>query len=399
MLEPRHLERYADVLMWGLNTARMKRFRKGDIVLVRYDMAALPLAEVVYSRLLAMGLNPVARVALSPRMEHDFYDLSGNSQLAFRMPGDEELFNNLSGGIYLRAPSSITHLSNVRPDKIGKAAVAKKYLNDILDRREAEGSFGWTLCMYPTEELARHAGLSLKAYAEQIIKACALSKADPVSWWKTIYRDAQSIKKWLCSMNVDCYHVESENVDLKVTPGRFRKWVGISGHNIPSFELFFSPDWRGTEGRFYADQPTYRSGNYVKGIRLEFRAGSVVTASAEQGEEFLKKQIRMDAGACRLGEFSLTDRRFSRINTFMANTLYDENFGGKNGNCHIALGASYSDTYDGDPKKLSDEKKKEYGFNDSALHWDLVNTEKKRVTAHLGKGTKVTIYENGKFVY
>jgi len=398
MLEPRHLERYADVLIWGLNTALRKKLRKGDIILVRYDMPALPLAEVVYSRLLAMGLNPVARVALPPRMEHDFYDLSNNSQLTFKVPGDEELFNNLSGGIYLRAPSSITHLSNVRPDKIGKAAVAKKYLNDILDRREAEGLFGWTLCMYPTEELARHAGLSLEEYAEQVIRACALSKADPVLWWKTIYRDAQTIKKWLCSMDVSYYHIESENVDLKVTPGRFRKWVGISGHNIPSFELFLSPDWRGTEGKFYADQPTYRSGNFVKGIRLQFRAGSVITASAEEGEEFLKKQIRMDEGACRLGEFSLTDRRFSKISAFMANTLYDENFGGKSGNCHIALGASYSDTYDGDPKDLSDEKKKEYGFNDSALHWDLVNTEKKRVIAHLVKGKPVTIYENGIFV-
>jgi len=46
---------------------------------------------------------------------------------------------------------------------------------------------------------------------------------------------------------------------------------------------------------------------------------------------------------------------------------------------------------------LTQEKKKSLGFNDSALHWDLVNTEKKRVTAHLASGKKVTIYENGGF--
>ena len=81
----------------------------------------------------------------------------------------------------------------------------------------------------------------------------------------------------------------------------------------------------------------------------------------------------------------------------MANTLFDENYGGKYGNCHVALGSSYADTYHGNPEELTGEKKEKLGFNDSALHWDLVNTEKKRVVAHLASGKKVTIYENGKF--
>ena len=100
-----------------------------------------------------------------------------------------------------------------------------------------------------------------------------------------------------------------------------------------------------------------------------------------------------------MGEFSLTDRRFSRINRFMANILFDENYGGKFGNCHIALGSSYSDTYAGDSKRLNQALKQKLGFNESALHWDLVNTEKKRVTAHLQIGKAVTIYENGRFKY
>ena len=105
----------------------------------------------------------------------------------------------------------------------------------------------------------------------------------------------------------------------------------------------------------------------------------------------------MDKGADKVGEFSLTDKRFSKINRFMANTLYDENFGGPYGNCHIALGASYSNTYTGDSGKLNPDRKRKLGFNESALHWDLVNTEKKRVTAHLKSGEAMVIYENGRF--
>jgi aminopeptidase len=112
---------------------------------------------------------------------------------------------------------------------------------------------------------------------------------------------------------------------------------------------------------------------------------------------FVAKQLSMDKGANKLGEFSLTDTRFSKIDRFMADTLFDENFGGSYGNCHIAVGSSYSDTYDGDPSRLTKGLKKRLGFNDSALHWDLVNTEEKTVTAHLADGKKIIIYENGKF--
>jgi len=208
-----------------------------------------------------------------------------------------------------------------------------------------------------------------------------------------------TIKEWINSMDVNYYHVESEHIDLKIKPGKKRKWIGISGHNIPSFEIFLSPDWRGTKGVYFANQPSFRSGNYVEDLKLTFKRGSVVEINAKKGKEFVVKQLSMDKGACRVGEFSMTDKRFSRIDRFMANTLFDENYGGRYGNCHIAVGASYSDTYDGNPAELTKEIKKDLGFNDSALHWDLVNTEKKTVTAYLNSGEKGVIYENGLFKY
>jgi len=290
-------------------------------------------------------------------------------------------------------------LSDIDSRKIGKVAVTRKVLRDILRRREDQGSFGWTLCALPTEELARRSMSSLRKYTNQIIRACYLDKADPVQAWKGIYRDAMAIKRWMNSMNVKYYHIESEDLDLKIRPGERRKWIGISGHNIPSFEIFLSPDWRGTEGVYYANQPSFRSGNYVKGVRLVFKKGSAIKIEAEKGEEFTVKQLGMDKGACRVGEFSLTDKRFSRITRFMANTLYDENYGGRFGNCHLAVGSSYADTYDGDPSELTREAKKKLGFNDSALHWDLVNTEKKTVTAYSNDGGRAVIYDNGMFRY
>ena len=399
MFTEKQLDRYADVLLWAMKKARTGKFKKNDVVAIRYNTPSIRLAEILNAKLLGIGMNPVLRTMPTPTMERNHFELSNNRQLVFIPPGEKELYKNLSGSIFLHAPESITHLKNIDPNKIGKIAVSRKIFRDILSKREEQGLFGWTLCIFPTKKLAQHAGLSMKEYTRQIINSCFLNKISPISQWEQIFKNAVSIKKWLNSLNVKFYHVESENVDLKISPGEKRRWIGLSGHNIPSFEIFLSPDWRGTTGVYFADQPSYRSGNYVKNVRLEFNKGSAVKITAKKGEDFVKKQLSMDKGANKLGEFSLTDKRFSKINVFMANTLFDENYGGKYGNCHIAVGSSYSDSYSGDLKSLSKNLKKKLGFNDSALHWDLVNTEKKRVSAHLTSGKIITIYENGRFLF
>jgi len=399
MFTEKQLDRYADVLLWAMKKARTGKFKKNDIVAIRYNTPSIKIAEILNEKLLGMGMNPVLRTMPTPVMERNHFELSNNKQLVFIPPGEKELYKNLNGSIFLHAPESITHLKDIDPKKIGKVAISRKVFREILDKREEQGLFGWTLCIFPTKKLAEHAGMSLHNYTRQIINSCFLNKISPISHWEQIFKNAVSIKKWLNSLNVKYYHVESKNVDLKITPGEKRRWIGLSGHNIPSFELFLSPDWRGTTGVYFADQPSYRSGNYVKGVSLEFKRGSAVKISAKKGENFVKKQLSMDKGANKLGEFSLTDKRFSKIDVFMANTLFDENYGGKYGNCHIAVGSSFSDSYSGDLKSLSKELKKKLGFNDSALHWDLVNTEKKRVSAHLASGKIITIYENGRFLY
>ncbi len=397
MLTEKNLEKYADVLIWALATARKAALKKQDIVLIQYDLPALRLAEILYGRLLDMGVHTVQRLAATSGMEKSFYEKADPKQLTFLTPGDKELYKNINGRIFLHAPESLTHLKNIDPAKIGKAIVSRKSLKDILEQREEQHKYSWTLCLLPTQELARQAQMPLKQYTAQIIKGCYLDKENPIAEWQHIHKEVTAIKKKLNSLPVKYFHMESAGVDLRITPGDRRRWLGVSGHNMPSFEIFLSPDWRGTEGVFYANLPSFRSGNYIKDVRITFARGKAVKIEAGEGEEFVKKQLAMDAGACRVGEFSLTDKRFSRIDRFMAETLFDENFGGKEGNSHIALGASYSDTFAGDPAKLTPAMKKKMGFNDSALHWDIVNTEPKTVTAHLTSGKKMVIYEKGIF--
>lgn len=393
------LKKYAETLWWGLTTARTKPYRPGDFVLLRFDPDALPLAEAMFDLLMDKGINPIPRQNLTAGMEVSFYGKGGDDQLTAVPAGDREFVGGLNGLISLIAPASLTHLQDIDSKRIGQAAVARKFMRDIMEKREQSGDFGWTLCIYPTPALAEAAKLSMADFKAQVVKACYLDDANPPARWNEIFAEAEKVKTWLNKLDIEHLRIRSKDTDLVVVPGEQRRWLGVSGHNIPSFEIFLSPDWRGTEGVYYADQPSFRSGNFVEGVRLTFEKGVAVKTEAKTGGDFVAKQLTLDEGANRLGEFSLTDRRFSKINAFMANTLFDENFGGPQGNCHVAVGASYADTFSGDQSTLDEAMKKELGFNDSALHWDLVNTQQKAVTATLKGGEELIIYTDGEFQY
>ena len=394
------LLRYADVMIWAMENARRGgKFKKYDTVLVRYDQAAEPLALAIYEKLLLKKYHPVARANAAESFTRSFYGLADDKQLKYIPAGEKDFQESLNGLISLRAPQDLTALKTVDPTRIAKAAVARKSLREVLDKTEQNGLFAWTLCNFPTQELADKAGLSLKEYAAQVAKACFLNEKDPVKKWREVMKQIADIGAWLNGLNIERIQVETENMDFEVLLGEKRQFISGGGNNIPSFEIFTSPDWRGTKGVYFADLSSYRSGNYVKGVRLEFKNGRVVKSSAQQGEDFLQKMLSMDKGASQIGEFSLTDRRFSKIDKFMADILFDENFGGKHGNCHVAVGSSYADTFAGDVRKLDKNAKQQLGFNDSSLHWDLINTEQKTVYAYLKGGKKVLIYEKGQFVH
>jgi aminopeptidase len=123
-----------------------------------------------------------------------------------------------------------------------------------------------------------------------------------------------------------------------------------------------------------------------------------VASSATENEDALKEMIAQE-NADKVGEFSLTDKRHSRITRFMETTLFDENVGGEFGNTHIALGNAYKDTYTGDPVTVSDEEWEQMGYNSCPkVHTDIVSTSNRTVTAVVRGGLERIIYKDGQFV-
>ena len=212
-----------------------------------------------------MGMNPVMRADATPVMEQQFFNISGPQQLVFQPPGEKIFYRHLNGSIFLHAPEAITHLSHIDSNKIAKAAIARKYIRDILGKERRAGAVQLDTLRVSHKSTCQTCRAFTESLHIQIIKSCFLNRRSPIDEWKRIFHNASEIKAWLNSMQVRHYHIESQHMDLEITPGESRKWIGISGHNIPSFELFLSPDWRGTRGVYHADQPSFRSGNLVKG--------------------------------------------------------------------------------------------------------------------------------------
>jgi len=397
-LTPDTLANYADVLVWALRTSRAVPFKNGELVLLRYDVDAVPLAEAVYAALMDAHLHPLPLAAPTSFMQALHFGSSSFGQLTFAQPGIDELHKAAAGVITILAPADLGHLQEVDPHSIAQGEKAEAKDLAVLDRRRRAGLLGSTVCLYPTSALAQASGMDLPEYATRLARACLLFEPDPVSRWKCVKMELAEISKWLESLKIELLHVESEHIDLRFCPGDKRRFVGVTGRNIPGFELYLAPDWRTVEGVYYANQPSIRWGRVVSKARLEFHAGVAVEAQAEHGGTFLTGRMASDAGARRVGEFSLTDKRISRVERFMAHTLLDENFGGESGNCHIALGGASAASFSGPAQELTGERGEELGFNASSLHWDLVNTEQKRVTARLAGGGRRVIYEDGQFL-
>jgi len=394
------LKQYADVLVnFALESG--KGIKKGDVVLVSASESAKPLYIEILRKIWRAGGHTIGRYQPDnekwARFDREFFEMASPNQINFfpakLMRGQVDQIDH---SIFIISETDKKSLRGIDPQKIMAKGKAWKPAMDWRNEKENKGRFTWTLGLYGTGAMAKEAGLSLKDYWQQIIKACFLDKQDPITEWKKVYAQIENYQKKLNSLKIEKVHIEGPDVNLWIKLGKKRKWMGGSGRNIPSFELFTSPDWRGTEGWIKFNQPLYRYGNLIEGIELEFKNGKVIKSKAKKNEKVLKFMIATE-GADRVGEYSLTDKRFSRITKFMAETLFDENVGGPNGNTHIALGNAYQDCYDGDPSKVSKKEWEKLGYNTSSVHTDIISTAPRTVTAHLPNGKTKIIYKNGEF--
>lgn len=390
------LERYADVLI-NFALGGGEGIRRGDVVRITVGEEAKPLYVALRKAVLLAGGTYLGNYVPSG-VAREATELASTEQLStFHRAYFRGLLATIDHHVSIVSTNDLRELEGVDPEKLMLARRTSQPYRQWLNKKEAAGAYTWTLGLYGTPAMAKEARMSLSEYWDQIIHACFLDDPDPIKRWRETAREQSRVKRRLDRLEIERLHIEAEDVDLVIGLGPGRGWLGGSGRNIPSFEIFTSPDWRGTEGSVRFSEPLYQYGSLIEDIRLRFVKGEVVEASAAKNENLLLNMLASDPGARRVGEFSLTDGRLSRITRFMADTLYDENRGGPEGNFHIALGSAYKDAYTGDASKPSARDWSRLGYNESSVHTDIVSTSGRRVTARLPNGKSRLIYRDGQF--
>ncbi|HEX3872444.1 MAG TPA: aminopeptidase [Pirellulales bacterium] len=366
-MDPR-LTKLADVLV-NYSTG----VKKGELVRIGGNALSRPLIAALYRAVLKAGGHPVLAVAFDECAEILLAD-GTDDQLRFEDPLAQHAIETIDVSISMWGQDNTKALSRFDPSRQALVSqTRKKYLATFM-RRFAEGKLRWVGTQFPCQAAAQDAEMSLTAYEDFVYRAGLLHLDDPAAAWREISTRQQRVVDHL-NGNREIRFVTPGGTDLRLGV-EGRKWINCDGHeNFPDGEVFTGPIEDATEGVVCYSFPAVHGGREVQNIRLEFRAGHVVDASATKGEEFLIAMLDQDAGARVLGEIAI-GTNYS-ITNYSRNTLFDEKIGGT---FHAALGAAYPETG---------------GRNESGLHWDMV--------CDLREGGKVfadgeLISENGRFV-
>jgi len=324
--------------------------QRGDLVRISGSAVAEPLITALYSEVIRTGGHPVVRM-IPDACPEIFLRSAADEQLAYLDPLALQEVETIDCSIGIWGDANTKALSGIEPSRQARASKARKPIVERFLKRAAEKQLRWVGAEFPTHASAQDAEMSLSEFEDFVFRAGFLHLSDPAAAWQQVHDRQQRVCDQLEGGH-ELHFRTLHGTDLVVGIAS-RHWLNSDGHhNFPDGEVYTGPIEDATQGTLSLTFPACYEGKEASGVRLVFRDGRVVDASADKGEEFLIRMLDQDAGARILGEvaFGLN----YGVTRFMKNLTFDEKIGGT---FHVALGASYPESG---------------GKNESALHWDMV---------------------------
>ena len=261
-------------------------------------------------------------------------------------------------------------LADLDGERVGRAR--PREIAEIAMQQLRDGSVNWSGLAYPTEGWARQVfgEPDVERLWEAVAFSTRLDEADPPAAWDEHMSRLERRASALNGLEPDALRFRGPSTDLTVglldrsrfAAARFETaWGRSYVPNLPTEEVFTTPDSRRTEGVVRSTQPLALLGQVVRGLELRFEAGRIVDVQAETGAELVRGQLDLDESARFLGEVALVDgtSRVGRTGLTFFDTLYDEN-----ATCHIAYGMGIPQGLEGEPGGD--------GFNVSTVHTDFM---------------------------
>ena len=237
----------------------------------------------------------------------------------------------------------------------------------------------WTIVAFPTPGWAKaiYGEPDTERLWDAITNFMRLDRPDPVAAWADRLAELEARAAQMNERRFDAIHFRGPGTDLIVglipnstwrSAGFTTKWGRKHAPNLPTEEVFTTPDARRVDGVVRSTQPLAHQGTVIRNLEMEFKDGEAVRVDASEGGEVVAGEMQVDAGARRLGEVALVDGTspIGQTGVTYFDTLLDEN-----ATCHIAYGAGYPHCVEGGPD-MSEAEMDEIGLNRSVAHTDFM---------------------------
>ena len=308
----------------------------------------------------------------------------------------------------LRGPEDPELMEGVDQERMGRASRAASKARQGFLKAISANRIRWNVCLHPTRAWAEKVLGTTEDWERDIwdilIPILRLDCDDPSDAWLRHDGELKRRCTVLNGLKYDRLRFLGPGTDLYVgmapdrffTGGRCRCDDGVMFFpNIPTEEIFSTPDWTRTEGVVACTRPVEVLGSQVEGAWFRFEGGKVMEFGADRNAGLIEQYLAFDPGAGALGEVALVDTAspIYRSGKVFSNILLDENAA-----CHIALGNGYADCITGGTR-MSEEELKEAKCNVSLVHTDfMIGSEEVSVFGVRDDGTEEPVMVDGSFV-
>lgn len=260
---------------------------------------------------------------------------------------------------------------------------------------------GWAAKVFPDVP----PGEQVDRLWQALLRVCRLDRPDPLAAWQEHIRQLVGRSAYLNGRQYQALLLTGPGTDLTVGLPAGHRWMSARATsqagidftaNIPTEEVFTLPHRLRVDGIVSSTRPLNYGDSLVQGIRLTFRDGRVVEASAREGKAMLQGLLATDEGATRLGEIALVPHSspISQSGLLFYNTLLDENCAS-----HLALGSAYKFCLQGG-ERLSDEAFTEAGGNLSLVHVDfMIGSDEVDVDGLTADGRREPVMRKGEWAF
>lgn len=387
---------------------RCLNFNKSKSLFISYDIVNKKFVDKVIEKAKKMGIDDIGIDEEDINIIHKKLKEESLEEIE-----KDQYFNKKKWDDYAKKDASFlmlkTEFPNLMDDidskKIAKSKHIMRTTRELFRKKEVTYQIPWCIAALPNEIWAKDIfGNDSNAYDKLfkiICKICMVNTENPIKSWDEYLINVSKRADKLTNLQIKSMHYKNSlGTNLRVEMPENSIWNSAASDgaektivNMPSYEIFSSPNYLKTNGIVYSSRPLVYGGGVVDDFHIEFKDGKVINYDAKKGKEILKEIIESDSNSCYLGEVALVnnDSPISNTNLVFGTTLFDEN-----ASCHLALGDGFSDSI---KNGLNMTKKEllENGINQSKNHVDfMIGTDDLEIEAETKDGI-ILIFKKGNF--